>query len=51
MLAGAVALLAGCGQKGPLFLPDEKLEELKERKEQREKKKRSSALPRRAVTG
>lgn len=46
MLGGAFgALLAGCGQKGPLFLPDEKLEELKKRKEQREDKQKSSALP------
>ncbi len=51
ILAGTAALLAGCGQKGPLFLPEEKLEELKERKEKREKKERSSALPPRAVTG
>ena len=51
MLVGTAALLAGCGQKGPLFLPEEKLEELKKRKEKREKKERSSAILPRIVTG
>lgn len=43
MCAVAGAALTGCGQKGPLYLPEEKLEELK-------KKRRSSEAPRRDVS-
>jgi len=43
MCAVAGAALTGCGQKGPLYLPEEKLEELK-------KKRRSSESPRRDVS-
>ena len=41
-LAGSVAL-AGCGQKGPLFLPQDVLEKKKK------KDKTSAAAPRRAT--
>lgn len=45
LAAGLVVLAsAGCGQKGPLFLPEEKLEEL-ERKREREQAPRTSLHP------
>jgi predicted small lipoprotein YifL len=40
--------VGGCGQKGPLFLPDQKLEEIKRKKDERDRRdaaKKSSALP------
>lgn len=37
------ALLAGCGQKGPLFLPEEKLDEIKREKEKRDAQRSSRA--------
>ena len=43
MCAVAGVALTGCGQKGPLYLPEEKLEEFK-------KKRRSSEAPRREVS-
>lgn len=36
-LAGA-ALTSGCGQKGPLYLPGEKLDELERRRDEREQR-------------
>jgi predicted small lipoprotein YifL len=30
-----VMAMSGCGQKGPLFLPEEKLEELKKKQKQK----------------
>ena len=37
------AVLSACGQKGPLFLPDEKLEEIKRKKEEREQEEDKSS--------
>lgn len=31
--------LSGCGQKGPLFLPQDKLDEIKREREERENRK------------
>ena len=37
LAAGLAALAsAGCGQKGPLFLPEQKLEELERKREERQ---------------
>lgn len=33
--AGFVATATGCGQKGPLYLPSEKLEELERKRDQK----------------
>jgi len=33
--AFAMVALSGCGQKGPLILPEEKIEELKKKKKQK----------------
>ena len=33
----AGGLLGGCGQTGPLYLPDQRLEEIKRKKEERDK--------------
>jgi predicted small lipoprotein YifL len=43
LLASAAAVVTGCGQKGPLYLPEEKLEELK-------KKRKLAASPRASKT-
>lgn len=46
LAAGLAALAsAGCGQKGPLFLPEEKLEELERKREDRQAPKTSLQPP------
>ena len=46
-LVAALAALAsgGCGQKGPLFLPEEKLDELERKKRDKEQRKSSMRSP------
>jgi predicted small lipoprotein YifL len=47
-LAAGLAALAsgGCGQKGPLFLPEEKLEELERKREELEHEREGRQAPR-----
>ena len=40
---GAALLLGACGQKGPLFLHDERFEKERQRIEEEKKKRKSSA--------
>lgn len=34
LAVAAVAVLSGCGQKGPLYFPEDRLEELKKKRRQ-----------------
>ena len=43
VVAIILALLAGCGQKGPLYLPDETQQQEKEK--EKEKKKQTETQP------